>query len=385
MKKFLVFFSVLASVAFVACQKNSSVSGIEEPELDGPTGVISVSIETPGQTKAASIADSKINSAQLFVFGTDGKLETSRYYSTVEGADFKITSKVGTKTLYVVLNAERLNFSTISHLEEPTAASLADVVALGRNTSDNLVMSGKNSVNVVEYNANKGLNTTSQVTVYVKRLTAEVVVNKVTVNFDNTALQGATLILDDIGLVNVPGYSPYGVTSASTDVDNPASGIPVILPDGLFNNMSYWFNVGSLNKTTSPAVCFDASVNINCNVSGTETGINRYFLSYPNRATAFQENASPTAPVHTCLVIKGRLTANSSYAGAEIVAKYNNTDTYYTFDLPALEPNKQYTITDIKITMPGADNPGERVVTGKIDPTIVVDHWTGNTNLSYDF
>lgn len=385
MKKAIIFLSILTMTALAACQKTNNSANVNEPSYDGPMGVIAVDIATNSQTKATSIADSKINTAQLFVFGSDGKLETSRYYSSVEGADMKVTSRVGTKTLYVVLNAARLDFSTISHFEEPTAANLADVVAMTQNTASNIVMAGKNTVNVQEYDVNKGLSNTSPVTVYVKRLAAEVILSKVTVNFDNTPLQGATFVIDDIGLANVPGYSPLGVLSASTTADSPTTGIPVALPDGLFNSLTNWHSVGYINKTTAPAITFDGGINLNCNVAGTATTIDRLFLSYPNRATAYQANPSPESPIHTCLCITGRLTANSTYAGAEIVAKYNNTPTYYMFDLPVLEANKQYTITDIKITMPGADEPGERVIAGKIEPTIVVDQWTGNKELSYDF
>lgn len=384
MKKHFIILTALAVASLASCQKNvQTASDWEEPVLEGPTGVISVKIQTPEpDSKSATLADNAISTVQLFVFGTDNKLETSKYFQTyTSGTDLKITAKKGDgKTLYVVLNAPRLNFSSLSRFESPSAASIDDLVDLSINTREHLVMVGKNTVNVVEYDANKTADPVlSPVTVHVKRLAAKVVLDKITVDFRNTALEGGAFTVNQVYLVNVVGKSPLGVSSIGSGTAD--TGIPVALPSQVFNQMTYWYSPATL-ASGAPEMTFDATVNDPvCSVAGDEKNLGLIYLAYPNNAEAYQEGKSVTSPVHTALVIKATVSSNNF-----IDTAITNKVTYYTFDLPALEANKLYQITNITISMLGADNPGERVVTGRVNPTITVDNWTnGNISLSYDF
>ena len=382
MKKHSILLLAALPVAFLlSCVKNPALPVDDELLLEGPTGVISVQLETPAtETKAASIADNDIKSVQLFVYSGDGTLETSKYFADyTSGTDLKITAKTGSKTLYVLLNADRLNFSRLSRFESPSTSGTDDLADLSKNTSEKLIMVGKKTVDVKEYDPNKTSSpVTSDVSVHVKRLTSKIVLDKVTVDFRNTVLEGGSLDIQQIYLVNVVGKSPYGV---SDEGDGSAEkGNPVALPSSHFSTMANWYSKATF-ADNAPAVTFDLySSSLGCNVSGNETSIGRSYLAYPNGADEYQTGASVTAPVHTSLVIKAK--AKSGSLADTPVDKL----TYYTFDLPKLEANKLYRITNIKITMLGADNPGERVTTGKVNPTIIVDEWTdGVVNLEYDF
>lgn len=388
MKKILSYlFSLCMVLGLASCQKNIPAPDVDGPELDGPTGVISVKLmASDGETKATAIADgpADISSVQLFVFTTDGKLETSKYFDSYNSStDLKITAKQGAgKTLYVVLNSARLNFSSIDRFENPSSSSIADLVDLSANTTEKVIMVGKNTVDVVEYDPNKTASPVlSPVTVHLKRLTAKVVLDQINVDFRNTALEGGTFTLNQVYLVNVVGKSPYGVQTIGTGTAD--TGIPVALPTAHMNTLSYWYNVTTLQSSPlAPAVTYDAAIaDPTCSVSGSPKALGLMYLAYPNPADAFQESATaPSAPVHTSIVLKATVTS-----GGNVDAPINKV-TYYTFDLPKLEANKLYRITKIDITMLGADNPGERVVTGKIDPTITVDDWTPYVqNLTYEF
>lgn len=382
MKKHYSLLLAALSVAFLfSCTRTPVLPHEEEPFLEGPTGIISVQLQTPSsETKAASLADNDVKSVQLFVYTSDGTLETSKYFADyTAGTDLKITAKTGPKTLYVVLNADRLNFSRMSRFDSPSTSGADDLADLAKNTADKLIMVGKKTVDVKEYDPNKTSSpVTSDVAVHVKRLTSKIVLDKLTVDFRSTVLEGGSLDIQQIYLVNVVGKSPYGVSDEGDG--SAAKGNPVALPSSHFSTMANWYSKGTFSDS-APAVTFDNySSNLSCNVSGTETAINRSYLAYPNSADEYQTSASVTSPVHTCLVIKAK-----AKSGSMIDTPIDKT-TYYTFDLPKLEANKLYRITNINITMLGADNPGERVTTGKLNPTITVDEWTdGMVNLEYDF
>ena len=384
----LLLTAAAVTLSLASCQKNQPVF-VEEPALEGPTGVIAVNIRTAtdNSTKSTVLSDQAIKTVQLFVF--DGEnLETSKYFANYDPSttDLKITAKEGNgKTLYVVLNADRLKFSTKSCFENPSSQNAEHFAPLSKNTSSNLIMVGKQTVNVKEYDANKSKTDNSTADVYVKRLTAMIKLEKVTVDFRNTALETGTLKIQEIYLTNVVGYHPYGVKSigdGTAERGMPALGNSTDNPR--FNNLEYWYNKAMLQNSGYPAMTYDAiseSQSGNGSVNGTGMTLGNIFLAYPNAATEYQSGNSLTGPVHTCLVIKALVSS-----GSNIDTPFTDKTTYYTFDLPELEPNKQYLIKNINITMLGADQPGERIVTGKMAPVIHVENWTdGNVDLNYDF
>ena len=367
----LILTAALAALfALPACQKSASPSPADD-QLSGPTGVIRIDIGIP-ETKSdnGALKDYQINTVQVLVFDEAGKKETDRYEALSSPAQnstsMTITTKTGAKAVYAVLNSPRLKESSLDKLQE----HLSD---LSENSHTNLVMSGKNAITVTEYDKNKDSNAAPQtMTVNVKRLASMIQLDKVTVDFRNTALEGGSFTIQEIYLKNVVGKAPVGVSGS------PATDMPLPLPDDKHTNYENWYNKGTKQASGAPAVTFDVWTK-SCSVEGTATTLSRDLFAYPNK-TAGDSTADTFSQRKTRLVIKAHVTAATNTTPAV------DQDTYYTFDLPVLVANNVYKITNINITMIGkdSDNDDKKSLVGRITPTITVDPWTGTTNLKYE-
>jgi hypothetical protein len=348
--------AALALVAAASCQKNAIPQG-PEPAWDGPTGQIHLSIGSGSDTKVAlsGMNEDRINQVQVFIFNSAGALETDRFAlnsSSSSSIDMSITSRVGDKTVYALVNAPRITRSlTLSELEG-TLSDLKD------NSVNNLVMSGKKTVDVKQYD---GASPTS-LTIYVKKLAAAIVLSEVNVDFSNTVLEGSTFVLKEVYAKNVVGKAPLGV---STEGDGKiATGIPMALSDTQRSNVANWYNKLKLD-TTPLALTYDA-----CNLTSFAKP-SRVLYVYPNATVKDSDSASGDfTPRHTRLVLH-----------AQVAGK----DSYYPFDLPVLEPNKKYSVS-VSITMLGKpdDNDDTRVTVGLVTPVIKISNWDGTTNLPYN-
>ncbi len=357
MKKLLLL-AAFVSLFAASCQKNNLPES-PEPVWDGPTGQIHLQIGSPDTKVALStMKEHQINQVQIFVFNSDGALETDRTATnnTPGSGNFSLTltSRIGPKTVYALVNAPRIKPATLSELE----GSLSD---LKDNTKDNLVMSGKKSVTVSEYNG-----TPTSVNIYVKKLAAAVLLANVTADFSNTALEGSSFVLKDVYLKNVVGRALYGVASEGTGT--ASTGIPLPLSTDQRRQASYWYNKFKLD-TAPLALTYDA-----CNLTSVSTP-NRILYGYPNTTTFDPEtvpgaSAGDFTPRHTRLVLH---------------AQVGGKDTYYPFDLPVLEPNKKYSVS-VHITMLGKpnDNDDTRVTVGSLKPVIVVSDWDATQDLPYN-
>ncbi len=356
MKKLLLL-AAFSSFLAASCQKKDLPES-PEPVWDGPTGQIELQIGQP-DTKVAlsSMKEDQINQVQIFVFNSDGALETDRAATnSTSGTGFSVTltSRIGPKTVYALVNAPRIKPTSLSELEG-TLSDLKD------NTQNNLVMSGKKSVTVSEYNG-----TPTSVNIYVKKLAAAVLLASVTADFSNTALEGSSFVLKDVYVKNVVGRAPYGVASEGTGL--ASTGIPLPLSTTQRRQASYWYN--KLKLDTKPlALTYDA-----CNLTSVSTP-NRILYVYPNTTTNDPEtvpgaSAGDFTPRHTRLVLH---------------AQVGGKDSYYPFDLPVLEANKKYSVS-VHITMLGKpnDNDDTRVTVGSLKPVIVVSDWDATQNLPYN-
>ena len=370
-RTFLILTAALSALcALPSCQKSASSSTADE-QLSGPTGVVRIDIGIP-QTKSdnGGLKDYQINSVQVIVFDESGKKETDRFETLASPVQnttsMTITTKTGVKTVYAILNSPRLTESAQDKME----AHLSD---LSENSCTNLVMSGKNDINVTEYDKNKDSNAAPQtMNIHVKRLAAMVQLDKVTVDFRNTALEGGTFTIQEIYLKNVVGKAPLGVTGS------PETDMPMVLPDAAHTNYENWYNKGTKQASGAPEVTFDVWTKT-CTVAGIATALSRDLFAYPNK-TAGDSTADTFSQRKTRLVIKAHVTASTNTSPAV------DKDTYYTFDLPALVANNVYKISNINITMLGKDddNDDKKSLVGRVTPTITVDPWTGTTTLKYE-
>ncbi len=355
MKRTLII-AVLALVAAASCQKNA-IEQSPEPAWDGPTGQIHLSIGPGYDTKVAlsGMNEDRINQVQVFVFNSAGALETDRFAmnsSTSSSIDMSITSRIGDKTVYALVNAPRISHSLSLAELESTLSDLKD------NSVNNLVMTGKKTINVQQYDGT----TPTTLTIYVKKLAAAIVLSEVNVDFSNTVLEGSTFVLKEVYAKNVVGKALLGVSSEGNGRTD--TGIPMPLSEKQRSNTANWYNKLKLDATPL-ALTYDA-----CNLTSFARP-SRVLYVYPNATAEDSKDASGDfTPRHTRLVLH-----------AQVAGK----DSYYPFDLPVLEPNKKYSVS-VSITMLGKpdDNDDTRVNVGILAPVIKISDWDATTYLPYN-
>lgn len=366
----------------VSCNKNFPAQS-SAPEEAVPDAAISINIGMENRGTKATTDEVKafqINSAQVFVFDSENKLETSYYeqgLSKNTTHSMKIATFTGQKTVYVIVNHSRLNkfkphTSTISDLEN-------QITDLYTNKPSSLVMSGKNEVTVVKYGNNGTAGSEAQikeVNVYVKRLAAMIQLDGIQVDFRGTHLEGATFTVQQIYLKNVVGKCKLGVSGLTASAQSDVHPLP--LDDDMHTDYNYWYNKGTLQSTGVPPTTME-NMSEPCNVAGVTTTLGRHLFAFPNK-TVGDSHANPFDQRHTRLVIKAHVKAAATYSDLD-------TDTYYVFDLPVLAANNIYRVKSLRITMLGKDNDNndDDVQAGRISPVITVDEWNGTTDLTYDF
>ncbi len=378
--KHTLFYLAAAAALLTAfsCRKNVSPEAVSDVPTESLTVNISVPEETRTKAAASSVQDQKINKVQVFVFDKDKLLETSYYkaVSTNEGSTtLTISSFSGPKTVYALVNHDRLNL-----VHHSTMASFeAQLTDLSMNTADNLVMSGKNEVTVTP-NTHYGTAATAptNVNIFVQRLACKILIDKITVNFAGTALEGATFTVKEIYLKNVVGKSKLGMKALCSAADCNVESMDLDNTEQT-NYTANWYNKGKF-ETGCPTIAYESGMSIAATkVDGSaSTPIERCLFAYPN-ITDSDSHADAFSQRHTRVVICANV---KSAAGFPV---YNH-DSYYVFDLPILKNNFVYEITDIGISMLGkeSDLTDEELLLGKVTPTITVDPWNSQ-NLSYEF
>ena len=381
MKKPLFTVFVALAATFASCNKSAPAPEAAQSTVPDASITVNIGMENEG-TKAPTslVKDYLINKVQVFVFDNTDKLETSYFEGSLtknNSHSVKIATFTGPKTVYVLVNHDRITkFKPHTTSVENFEAELTD---LSMNTPSSLVMSGKNTVTVGKYGTNGSAGTDGQiqsVNVYVKRLAAMVVLDKLNVDFRGTNLEGATFTVQQIYLKNVVGKALLGVNGLTGTASSTV--LPLPITDDQHTNYTYWYNKGTL-EAGAPAVTFETDMGVSCNVTGADTPLSRHLFAYPNRTDA-DSHEETFEQRHTRLVIKAHVKAATSYSNLD-------NDTFYVFDLPKLTANNVYRITSVKITMLGKDDDtkDEDIQAGRIEPAITVDPWNGTTTLTYDF
>ena len=345
-----VLLAALAILAAASCQKTNVPQSA--------TGNLIVQLGEEPVTKAAdnSTAENQVNSVQLFVFD-GGNLETD-LYKTGSATSYTLTTGIGDKVVYAIVNAPRLKYTTKAALEE----GLSD---LKENAANGLVMSGKESVTVSEYKT--GSATPATCTVNVKRLASAIQLASVTTQFEGSTLEGSTFTIKEIYVKNVVGKAPYGVSAVLTEDQKKDAG--------------NWYNKLKLD-TTPLTVTYDAFDPGLAVTAAKPLNVNHTLYVYPNASTADNGSATTFTPRPTRLVIHATITSQDSHRDVSI----NNQDYYYTFDLPALEANKKYKVS-VTISMLGktSDTDDTKTTAGMATPTINVQDWDQTIELNYQY
>lgn len=381
--KFIIMIKhILSFTASVALLGLLSCSQEPAPEHLQATvgGRLTIEIGPEPSTKSAysERQDNQISCYQVLVFDAQGRLETD-YYSeitpTSNSVSVNIATFTGTKTVYAVVNYKRLTLAKDYSLStfEALTSDLKD------NSPTKLVMVGKNEVTVTEYDKNKNPSAAPQsMSIYVKRLAAMVVLDKITVDFSKTSLAGASFSIQEIYLKNVVGKCHLGL-SGLTGSEN-ADVLPNALDNDEHTNYDNWYNKGTKQATGAPEVTVD-SWSHNCPevAGGAGNALGRCLFAYPNKTTT-DSHDSVFSQRMTRLVIKALVTkADVTPAGG--------VSTYYVFDLPVLLSNRVYRVSKVDITMLGKDNDDsdEDLQAGKVSPMITVDNWVDAAPLNFEF
>lgn len=379
-KTYLILMAAAALAAAASCNKAAAPAANSAEPVLRPTGTLTVTIGQTSETKAdlSAMKASQINSAQIFIFDESDKLETDVFksFSPVQDGTTSITMNTltGNKTVYAVINHSRMTFAPSSTTLAQFEGTLTDLSDMGASFNTNIVMSGKNTVNVAEYNSFGAGGSNSNVTVYVKRLVSRIQLDKITVNFSDNSLAGADFQVLDIYLKNVVGKSYIGVdglTSAARSSVAPKA-------FDKYDSDANWYNKMTPQASGAPDCISDAGINrAAAGVSGEATTLNRVLYAFPN-ATDADSRATTWSPRHTRLVIKAHLTKASISL---------NEDTYYVLDLPAMQANWYYEIQNVTITMKGKpdDSTDEGLSVGKLVSSIVVDEWENVKQLNYEY
>ena len=194
-----------ATTLLAACNKQEQMP-LPETQTYG-TIELSIDADSGLQTKAveayttAQTYESQVNKVQVFVFGSDGKIN---YYKNLgTSLTGSITTSSGSKTVYAVVNGPDLStVGTLSELE----AKAVDLSANSTTASTGFVMAGKASCTVSSSSVNCAIT--------VSRLAARVVLKSVTNALP--ASYGA-LKIERVFLSNVVGNQNLaGTASPST-------------------------------------------------------------------------------------------------------------------------------------------------------------------------
>ena len=286
------------------------------------TGQLSISISAalPGETRttgASPAGESRINGLQVFVFDPDGRLESSASSSS---DTVRLRCRYGEKHIWAVANAPAL--SSVATLQD----LLSSVSRLDDNAPASLVMAGDRPLTV---------DSDQSVTVPVSRLCAKVVVGRITKAFTSEILQGRRLTLRRIYLTNVAGDRPFG--SSGT--------------------VSLWYNRLGYHGECDALLCDPVGRDLDPALEETHV-----FYVYPNASESVARGA-PWSPRCTRLVLDADLDGESCY---------------YVIDLPGLESNHSYILSDLVLTRPGAGDEESVTSASAVRFSFSVRRWTAS-------
>lgn len=261
------------------------------------TGVtLSVSARVPVSsrvTDASEARESRISDIQVFVF--DG--EELEAYGSSSDASVTLRCRLGEKTVWVLANAPALgSVVRISDLEG-TLPRLTD------NAPDHLVMAGRVPLTV---------QSDRSVSVTVERLCAKVSVAKITKSFTSAVLQAKTLVIHKIYMTNV--------VSGRT-LSDPA---PLA-----------WSNRMGDQGECPDLLCDTVSKEVVSSLDELHT-----FYVYPNGSTSAARGGT-WSPRPTRLVISASL---------------DDVPCYYVIDIPGIEANYSYFLSEVILSRPGSDD-----------------------------
>lgn len=318
MKKTISLVAMAATLCAVACKKDVG-NDIEVPA--GEPCEVTIGIENLG-TKSTEIEEEnevKVNSLQIFVF-RGNVLDAYKKVTNASAATVSCTS--GDREIYALVNGA----------DKASIVTKTDLLACTSNLSSHVAAKEFVMIGSVT----KTLPQVDKITIPVDRLSARVVVKKITRNFTAAAYQDKDFQIQEIYLSNAPGDINLGKTSAP----------------------SVWYSkLGVIDNDIHLLTEKNLEVDVD---NGNSHSIVHNFYCYPNGTEADVQGGEWSAR-HTRLVIKVKLGTSDYY--------------YYPITLPKLQANHSYEIEELKITRPGSDSPDAPVSFQDCQFEIKVNPW----------
>lgn len=343
MKKIFVSIAVLAAAA--ACTER----GIEvpAPEIQEGTCALTISIapdesaltKAPSAYTTAQTYESQVNSVQVFVFDSDGKLNA--YAGGGTSLSRTLNVSFGTKDVWAVINAENLSdISTKSEL-------LAENISLDKNSttaSSGFVMAGNAAVTLS--------GATATVPITVSRLVSRIALVSIT---NDLPLAYGSVDVVNAFLANVVGNENVnGNASPSTWYNK--EGRSDSTPRAEANIIN-----GSSCPATFPTLTYKA-------VGETVAMDDTFDISSSPYLFYCYRNASTTDP-------SGFHSSFSAQKTALVVTlRINSVNYYYPVVLSNLERNKSYTVA-LTVKGLGSNEPDKPISKGSITANITVAGW----------
>lgn len=292
MKRILFITVAFASLlAAVSCQKETGNASDSNTKVEMTVGVVGTAT-----TKATgSFADNEATVSSLQVFCFDKATGTIEDYKTSSSKSVNLSITTGTKRIYALVNCPSL--ASV----ETEDALLATVTNLSNNSLSLFEM-----ISPIGSGAEYSITESGKIELTVKRIVSKVLIDKISAAFTSSALQTADFIISKIYLVNVAKSNKYDLSVVPTE-----------------------YYVGSEdNGANVNGMIQETGLSYNLKNSGSST-VKHGFYVYPNNSAN-----------KTKVVIEATLMGNPQV---------------YSFELPAVERNKVYEITEIKITRQSGD------------------------------
>lgn len=352
MRKTISLILTAAAVSLTACNKEAQPSVNDIAPEEG-TIMLSVAPQDGPVTRAvnayttAQAYESQVNRVQVFVFGTDGKINCYRDFGKDLTGSVSATS--GAKTVYAVVNGPDLSaIGSLSELE----SKAVDLSANSVTASKGFLMAGKASCTV-----SSG---TVSCSVAVSRLAARVVLKSVTNNLP--AAYGA-LKVERVFLANVAGNQNIAGTAAVStwyNKEGRKDETPLV--------QSHVID-GSTYTASCPELTFKAAGVSVANNSSHEPSTPYIMYGYANSSTATPAGFTASFSAQRTVLV--------------VAATVDGKLCYYpvTLSKSTIERNTTYTVA-LTISSIGSDEPNKPIEKGSASVTVSVDGW--KSGATYD-
>lgn len=300
-----IFVAAMAAVAMLACEKKEeSVTA----SVDGDVSVLKVKMVSE-QTKVSGLGggeEKSVSDYQILVYDMKTRMLEAYATPSAESDEVSMQCRTGQKEVVVLANAPDVG-NILSYDDFVKVKSY-----LSDNEVGNLVMEG---------HASPELTISGEtVSIGLRRMVSKIVLDEISVNFENDVYDTKDFVLKEVYLTNVAGDMTYLAENAD----------PI-----------KWYNQSvQTSDVTVDAMIFDSMNDYNMKGKGKYSDTH-HFYCYPNPYVDDSFSAGEWTPRPTRLVVEAVL---------------DGVTCYYPVTLPELKRNTKYHVS-LNIVRPGSSSP----------------------------